>query len=80
MASLEDCIYILFLNLVGFDIVVFTPTGYRNIDKYIRSDLFDEYQIGEYMYNLKAPRHIWVTKNNTKSQAESLFNRIFGRN
>ena len=79
MASLEDCIYILFLNLVGFDIVVFTPTGYRNIDKYINHDLFEEYQIGEYMYNLKAPHHKWAKKSDSKNQTESIFNKIFGR-
>ena len=39
VATLEDAVYLLYLNLIGFDIVVFTPTGYRNIDKYISKRL-----------------------------------------
>ncbi len=55
MANLEDCIYILFLNLIGFDIIVFTPTGYRNIEKYIKEECFENYIIGDFIFNLKAP-------------------------
>ncbi|MFR2562997.1 MAG: YceG family protein, partial [Anaeromassilibacillus sp.] len=33
--TLEECILLAFLNLVGFDIAIFTPTGYRNVEKYL---------------------------------------------
>lgn len=55
MLSLEDGIYLSFLNLVGFDIAVFTPTGYRNIEKYIKEDAYEEFQVGRYLYNLMVP-------------------------
>lgn len=56
IASLQDCILLIFLNLIGFDIIIFTPTGYQNIENYINPDLFEEYQIGDYIYNLKLPQ------------------------
>jgi hypothetical protein len=53
--SLEDCIRVLFLNLIGFDIIVCTPTGYRNLESFIKEKYFETYQIGEFVYNLKTP-------------------------
>lgn len=53
--SLEECILLAFLNLVGFDIAIFTPTGYRNLEKYIRPDSYDTLIAGEYQFDLQAP-------------------------
>lgn len=55
MISLEDSIIIAFLNLIGFDIVFFVPTGYQNIEKYFNGNIFEEHQIGEYVYDLQIP-------------------------
>ena len=44
--SLEECILLAFLNLVGFDIAVFTPTGYRNLEAHLRPDSFDTLTAG----------------------------------
>lgn len=53
--SLEDSILVAFLHLIGFDIVFFVPTGYQNIEKHFNRKIFDEHQIGEYMYDLRVP-------------------------
>lgn len=53
--SLEECVLLAFLNLVGFDIAVFTPTGYRNLETHIRADSFDTLIVGEYLYDLTVP-------------------------
>ncbi len=55
MISLEDSIVVAFLNMVGFDIVFFVPTGYQNIEKYFNIKPFEEHQIGEYVYDLQIP-------------------------
>jgi len=52
---LEDSILTAFLNLIGFDIVFFVPTGYQSIEKYFNTQLMEEHQIGEYMYDLQVP-------------------------
>lgn len=55
MFSLEECILMAFLNLVGFDIAVFTPTGYRNLETHIRPDSFDTLTAGSFVYDLTVP-------------------------
>ena len=68
MISLEDTILTAFLNLAGFDVVFFVPTGYQSIEKYFNQKVFDEYQIGEYKYDLQVPDfnhflgNTWVKK------------------
>lgn len=55
MISLEDSILTAFLNLVGFDVVFFVPTGYQNVEKYFNRQPMEEHQIGEYVYDLQVP-------------------------
>ncbi|MBR4639734.1 MAG: hypothetical protein IKO79_04140 [Butyrivibrio sp.] len=55
MLSLEDSILVAFLNLVGFDILFFVPTGYQNVERYFNTRPFEEHQIGEYVYDLQIP-------------------------
>ncbi|NDO47544.1 YceG family protein [Clostridium sp. MD294] len=78
IATLEDAIYLLYLNLIGFDIVVFTPTGYRNIDKYISKKAFEEYEIGEYLFQMEIPERAKLERMAITTES-GLFNRIFGR-
>lgn len=54
LPTLEDSIYTAFLNLVGFDILFFVPTGY-NIEKHFNRKLMEEHQAGDYMYDLEVP-------------------------
>lgn len=54
--SLEDAIMASFLNRLGFDVLVFAPTGYQCFEQYFNSPVCVEHQIGEYMYNLTPPK------------------------
>ncbi|MDR1604599.1 MAG: YceG family protein [Gracilibacteraceae bacterium] len=53
--ALEDCVYAAFLNMTGFDVAVFTPTGNRDIETYIDARHFETHQVGEYIPNLAPP-------------------------
>lgn len=75
MISLEDSILIAFLNLVGFDIAIFVPTGYQTVEKYFRSSIMDEHQIGEYMYDLHVPNFSMNPSYRRKSWRDKLFGR-----
>jgi hypothetical protein len=55
MISLEDSIAMAYLNLVGFDILFFVPTGYQSVEKYFQKNVMEEHQIGEYVYDLAIP-------------------------
>ena len=64
MTSLEDAILMAFLNLIGFDIVLFVPTGYQSIEKYFQNTLLEDYQIGEYIYDLNVPNFDNISSKN----------------
>ena len=53
--SLEDSIIVTFLNLIGFDILFFVPTGYQSVERHFNTSLMEEHQIGEYKYDLQVP-------------------------
>lgn len=65
--SLEDTILTVFLNLIGFDIVFFVPTGYQNVEKHFNGQLMEEHQIGEYVYDLQVPDFDKISLKNTRS-------------
>jgi hypothetical protein len=53
--SAYECILLLLLNFMGFDILVYTPTGYKNVESFLDSRAFEQYNIGEFQYNLIPP-------------------------
>jgi hypothetical protein len=68
----EDAIIIAFLNSIGFDITIFTPTNYNTIEQKLHDEAFDKFQLPTIQYDLQLP----TTINNEKSK--SLFSRMFG--
>jgi len=73
--SLEDTILIAFLNLIGFDVVLFIPTGYMCVEKYFNKLIFDEHQIGEYVYDLRIPNLFGVSSSIRRSWRDIIFKR-----
>lgn len=75
MISLEDSILTAFLNLLGFDIVFFVPTGYQNIERYFNRQIMEEHQLGEYMYDLRIPEFGAISSGSRHSWRERIFKR-----
>ena len=71
----SDSILTAFLNLVGFDIVFFIPTGYQSIEKHFNRKIMEEHQIGGYMYDLQPPDFDRLSSNVRHSWREKLFKR-----
>ncbi|MGE4213216.1 MAG: YceG family protein [Anaerotignaceae bacterium] len=74
MCTIEDSILVAYLNILGFDIAMFIPTGYQGAERYFENSLFVEHQIGEYIYDLNVPEFKSV-----KKQAESIAGKLFRR-
>lgn len=72
--DLEDSILVAFLNIVGFDIVFFVPTGYQCIEQHFPPHYIHEHQIGEYVYDLSTPNF-----NSLQEGGISPLRRLFGR-
>lgn len=75
ICSLEDSIMIAFLNLIGFDIIMFVPTGYQTIERYYNKNIFTEHLIGNFVYDLNIPNLKSISK-----KKESFVNTLFTRN
>ena len=73
--SLEDSILTAFLNLIGFDIVFFVPTGYQSIERHFNGNIIEEHQIGEYKYDMQVPNLSVISSGRRMTWREKLFGR-----
>ena len=64
----RDIILLHYLNLVGFDILVFVPTGYSVMDEFITKKVYTEYRNG-----------IGVEPFQVKAEKQNFFNKLFRR-
>lgn len=74
-ASLEDAIMTTFLNLAGFDIALFVPTGYQSVERYLNDGYPVEHQAGEYLYDLTVPDFNALPQPKGRSWLDNLFRR-----
>ncbi len=64
--SKEDLIILAFLHFVGFDIVIFTPTGYNNIENGINRAYYDIHRLEELRFNLNVAQQPQENRNPIK--------------
>ncbi len=70
-----ECILLVLFNMIGFDIVIFTPTGYKNLETFIRPEAYESFTLGEFKYDFSAP-NLKIPKE-IPQEKTSLFGRIF---
>ncbi|MBR4224332.1 MAG: hypothetical protein IKR73_05940, partial [Oscillospiraceae bacterium] len=68
--SADDVIYLTFMSLVGYDVMVFVPTGYECFGNFLTEELYEEHKIGGYRFDLYVP--------NFNTVRESIFKRVLG--
>lgn len=71
--TLQECITAVVCNLIGFDILIYTPTGYKNIETYVKPDAFEEHLMNEFVYNIEVPK----LKIPTEDKSSGLFSKLF---
>ena len=54
--SKVECIQLVLYNLLGFDILVYTPTGYKNIETFVSDAAFETHIMNEFQYNVHIPK------------------------
>lgn len=73
--SLEDSILTAFLNLIGFDVVFFVPTGYQSVERHFNKRMMEEHQIGEYVYDMRVPDFARIPSVARQSWRSKIFKR-----
>lgn len=72
LITLEDTIFVTLLNLIGFDVVFYVPTGY-NMEGHFNKQLMEEHQLGDYVYDLQVPNWQTVPLTASKKWRDKLF-------
>ena len=72
----EDSIVLCFLNLFGFDITIFTPTGYNNVEGRIKEKFYDIHRLEGVNFNLPLPNSN-DEKRYTKEKGKGFLSNIF---
>lgn len=73
--SLAECVRTVLCNLIGFDVLIYTPTGYRNIEAFVSNDAFEEHTMNQYMYNTEVPKF----KIPSEDKNGGFFGKLFGK-
>lgn len=73
--SLWECINLVFCNLIGFDILIYTPTGYKNLETYVSSDAFEEHIMNQFLYDVEVPNF----KIPSEEKSGGFFGKLFGK-
>lgn len=74
--SLEDCILLMFLSTLGFDILVYAPTGYAVIEQYIGQEYFTKIELGEYKFDINADT---ILTRKAEPKKKGFLSSIFGQ-
>lgn len=72
--SIDDAILLSYLNLIGFDIIIFSPTGYRTIEQYLVESFFETYPLSVVKFDLEFPS---LDSIHRSAQKTGLFSKFF---
>lgn len=73
--SENDAILLAYFNLIGLDVIIFTPTNYKTIEQQIKPSFFDQHQLPLVKYDLTLPPLDRISA--TPVQKSGLFSRFF---
>lgn len=68
--TIQDVILLGFLHKIGFDVIVLTPTGYQNMERYMNQRFFDHHKHEKFVFDLNMEQ---LNKQQKKSWFDWLF-------
>ncbi|MGN0649082.1 MAG: YceG family protein [Oscillospiraceae bacterium] len=72
--TLQECVLAVLCSIIGFDVLIYTPTGYKNIETFVKPEAFEEHTMNEFLYNLEVPRFKIPTE---EKSGGGLFGKLF---
>ena len=73
--TLQECIQIVLCNLIGFDVLIYTPSGYKNLETFVKNDAFEEHIMNKFLYNVEVPKF----KIPSEDKNGGFFGKLFGK-
>ena len=71
----QECIQIVLCNLIGFDVLIYTPSGYKNLETFVKNDAFEEHIMNQFLYNVEVPKF----KIPSEDKNGGFFGKLFGK-
>ena len=71
--TLEECVQTVLCSLIGFDVLIYTPTGYKNIETFVKNDAFEEHIMDQFLYNMEVPK----LKIPSEEKSSGFFGKLF---
>ncbi|MCM1525287.1 MAG: YceG family protein [Ruminococcus sp.] len=68
---------LLLFSYLGFDVLIMSPCGYRDIEVYVDSGAFETHTLNEFVYNVNVPRFKIPTEAKKKKQKNGIFKNLF---
>lgn len=72
-----ECTQLLLFSYLGFDVLILSPSGYRDIEAYVSDDAFETHTMNQFPYNVSVPRFKIPTQPRVKKQNNGLFKNLF---
>lgn len=76
--SKMECTQLLLFSYLGFDVTVFSPCGYRDVETYVSDAAFETHYAGEYVNNVTVPNFKVPDTPGRKKKKGGLFKNFFG--
>lgn len=73
--TLSECIQTVLCSLIGFDVLIYTPTGYKNLETFVSGDAFEEHIMNQFLYDAEVPKF----KIPSEEKNGGLFGKLFGK-
>ena len=73
--TLEECIQTVLCSLIGFDVLIYTPSGYKNLETYVKNDAFEEHIMNQFLYKTEIPKF----KIPSEDKNSGFFGKLFGK-
>ena len=72
-----ECTQLLLFSYLGFDVLILSPSGYRDIEAYVSGDAFETHTFNEFPYNVSVPKFKIPSAPKVKKQNKGLFKNLF---
>jgi len=72
-----ECVQLLLLSYLGFDVLILSPSGYRDIEAFVLDDAFETHTLNEFKYNVSVPRFKTPDEAKYRKQKNSFFKNLF---
>lgn len=74
-----ECAQLLLMSYLGFDVLILSPCGYRDIEVYVSQKAFEIHTFNDFAYNVRVPAFQIPSEQKVKKKKGGLFGNLFNK-